>query len=1104
MANFDYLHNIDALKDLYRYCQSAEASMESNYDVCALHCRQGMEWLIKTIYTLKNAEIGERTPLYELMTGEPFVEFIGNESRLLSAAHYIRKVGNLGAHAGGVKSGQAYFCLLNLYNLVGGVLLKLKVLSTLAPFNKDLIPKNGMVIEPPKVVATPSPEFIESVPSEAVTSNEPVEVVTEYSEFETRKLFIDLLIQEAGWDILEKKGEVQAGKACIEVELEGMPTDSGKGYADYVLFGCDGNPFAVIEAKRTTVDPAKGKQQAIIYADCLEARYGVRPVIYYSNGFVTNIIDGLGYPSRPVYGIHTHDELQLLIQRRGRSRMSEIKINDRITNRYYQKEAIHSVSNHFNNFNRRALIVMATGTGKTRVAISLCDVLMRYGWVKNVLFLADRTALVNQAKKNFTKHLSEVPCTVLNEEKEPDMTARITLSTYQTMINYIDAPEKVYTIGRFDLVIIDEAHRSVFGKYTAILDYFDSLIIGLTATPREDIDRSTFELFKRDDGNPNYNYTLGQAIKDKFLVPIRWISKTTKRLKEGIKYDDLTPEEKKQMEDVWEYERIKGLLQDDHRDIASNELFKYIFNKDTVDKVLNNLMETGYRIDAGEKLGKTIIFASNHAHAQFIVDRFHELYPKLGDDYCALIDNQVKYKQNLIDRFATPDKFPQIAVSVDMLDTGIDVPEVLNLVFFKKVYSKIKFWQMVGRGTRLCENLLGEGLDKKDFQLIDWCGNIEYFGPEPTIEEPLPTLSLSARLFNLRMDLACALQHANYQQDEYCKALHDELKTILRNQIAGLTDNLIGVRQHWALIDKFRKAENWVYVNEIDKSDLETCVAPMISMQEADTAALRFDVLMLNMQLALVDSSKKAPTRSRNKVALIASALLERASIKKVADKIDLLKSITDPSVFEGAPMDFLEHVRIEIRDLVQFLLGDTRRTFTLNIEDIVEDKDDVEEPVLTVSYKQLVIDYLREHGDDLPAIHKLINMEQLTHSDILELERICWKVLGTKEQYQAYVQSANLMCGDVVAAFIRSIVGIDRDIALQKYSELLSDTVLNPEQEEYLSTIISYVCENGDITSNDIINVEPFSTFDWSAVFGGQIKAVGQFVGNLHGVIVA
>lgn len=1103
MRNFDYLQDIDALRDLYLYCDAAESTQKNDPDTCAINSRRALEWMVKAIYQLKHIEIPERSTLYELLTGSPFTDFISDE-RLMMAAHYIRKVGNLSAHNGHVTGGQSFFCLLNLYNFVGGVLLKLGFLTNLAPFDRDLVPEEIPIHAATSDTVSPAPvEFIASVPEDKLANPTPVVVpLDEYTEAETRRLFIDLLLREAGWDVVSQKDTRVPGKACIEIKVEGMPNGQGYGIVDYVLYAPDGKPLAIVEAKRTSVDIESGKQQAKLYADCLDGQYGVRPVIYISNGFHTKIIDGLGYPARDVFGILTLDDLQLLIQRRSRGKISDFRINEDITNREYQKRAIHAVCNHFNDFHRRALLVMATGTGKTRVAISICDVLMRNLWAKNILFLADRTALVNQAKKNFVNLLPNPTTTILNEDKKPDLDARITFSTYQTMINYIDSEKKPYSVGHFDLIIIDEAHRSVFGKYASILDYFDGLIVGLTATPREEVDRSTYELFGLEGGIPNYSYSLEEAVDEHYLVPPIWISRSTKRMKEGIRYDELTPEEQKQLDKIWEYERNKGILDERYRDIESQELFSYIFNQDTVDKVLNNLMDTGYRIDGGEKLGKTIIFAANHEHASFIVERFHSIYPELGDDFCALIDNQVKYAQNLIDRFSSPEKLPQIAVSVDMLDTGIDVPEVLNLVFFKKVRSKIKFWQMVGRGTRLCKNLMGEGIDKPNFQIIDWCGNIEYFGQESGVD-PLPVVTISARLFNLRLAVACALQHAFYQQEEFPKHLHDSLKAIMLEQVRSLKDSRIGVRQHWGLIDKYRKEENWAYVSEIDAADLSNCVSVLLPMQTTDTAALRFDVLMLNQQLALVDETQKPPVKSRNKVNQIALSLMERASIPQVAEKMPLIQDIAAYSALENASLDYLEHIRVEIRDLVRFIISDDHRTFRLNIEDIVEDNGEVEAPSLVVTYKQRVFEWLQENRD-LPVLQKLVNIEQLTHEDIIQLETICWRDLGTKEEYQAYVQSCKMICGDVVAAFIRSIIGIDMEKAIERYNQFLSTTVLNVEQEEYLKTIIRYVCENGDITSQTMTNDHPFIDIPWVEVFNADAVNVGRFVSNLHSVIVA
>ena len=1108
MRNFDYLKDIDALRDLYRFCSAAEETQKTDYDTCAINCRKALEWLVKAIYTLKHIEVCDRDTVYELMTSEPFVQFI-DDDRLMMAAHYVRKVGNKAAHTGNVKGGEAYFCLLNIYNLVGSVLLKLKVLDTLAPFNKDLVPdKAKQPVIAPVVVPAPVPAFVENVDENTVKHPASIDLGMDYSEAQTRKFFIDLMLEEAGWEVLDKEGAIMPSKACVEIEVSGMPNQTGIGFVDYVLFGANGKPLAVVEAKRTTKDPIVGKQQAILYADCLEKKYGLRPVIYYTNGYQTFIIDGLGYPAREVFSFHTEDDLNVLVQRRGRKLITDLKVDDNITDREYQKRAIRAVCEHFNSFHRRGLLVMATGTGKTRVAISLSEVLMRNGWVKNILFLADRTALVNQAHKNFVKLLPSATTCVLSEDREPDLKARIMFSTYQTMINYIDTESKKFSVGRFDLIWIDESHRSIFGKYTAILDYFDALIVGLTATPRDEVDKSTYETFQLESGVPNFAYELQEAVDDGYLVPYNVLSRTTDILKNGIKYNDLTDEEKEQMESIWQYEMAKKDLyfvgdpeKDYHRDIQSKELFKYIFNTDTIDKVLADLMTNGLRVNSGDTLGKTIIFAYNHQHADLIVQRFHLLYPGLGDDFCVLIDNYVNYAQSLINTFEVRGKLPQIAVSVDMLDTGIDVPDILNLVFFKPVHSYIKFNQMIGRGTRLSPNIFDIDDDKKEFYIFDWCGNFDFFGKNPKGKEPLPVISLTERLFNLRLDLATTLQHGHYQSDEFAKGLHDELKDILRNQIAGLSDANISVRQHWAIVDKFRKKESWEYVSSVDVIDLKEQAAPLLVSGFENEAAKKFDVLLLNIQLSLVDSEVSAE-KSKFYVENTAQKLQERASIPQVATKMPIINEIADHGFWETATLSKLEWVRKEIRELVQFILGTDNRTFTINIKDAVEIKGTSQGVAPTMTYKQRVIDYLAKNRD-LPVLNKIFNMDRLEDNDIEELERILWEELGTKEEYQRYVERGNMICGDSVGAFIRAQIGVDRIVAVERFSKFLSGSSLNTMQEEYLKTIITYVCENGDITAGTLVNVSPFSEYDWYAIFGQNLVSVRDYVNNLHNIII-
>lgn len=1113
MRNFDYLKELE-LNDLYRFCSSAEELQVCMPDLSAISARRALEYIVHSLYQMKNLNVSERASLYELVEGEPFKEFIGDE-RVMMAVHYVRKVGNCGAHAATVSKKESFFCLLNIYNVVGAILLKLKVVESIKPFDRNLIPEalRGPVMTPPKAVhITPSDKLVEAVDKEDVESNTPVEVLpTDISEAETRRMYIDLMLREAGWEILDTDGWVQPSKACIEVELQGMPNTHDVGFADYVLFGSNGKPLAVIEAKRTSASAIKGKHQAELYADCLEKQYGVRPVIYYTNGFQTYIIDGLGYPPRRLYSFHTEDDLERMLQKRGRKDITDFSIKDNITDRYYQKTAIKAVCEHYNNKHRRGLLVMATGTGKTRVAISLVDVLKRNDWVKNVLFLADRTSLVKQAHKNFVKLLPNETTCVLNESGERDLNARITFSTYQTMINFIDTDEKLFSVGRFDLIIIDEAHRSIFGKYGAIFNYFDAMLIGLTATPRDEVDKSTYDIFEMEQGSPNYAYELEDAVSDGYLVNYAGFKRGSVILKEGIKYSSLTEKEKMQMEQIWEYEMTRKALDPSLRmaaettvmyekakyvrDINNNELFTYIHNINTIDKVLQDLMENGLKVQSGERIGKSIIFAYRHTHAELIVERFNALYPEYGAGFCVLIDNQVTYAQDLIDKFEKRDTDPQIAVSVDMLDTGIDVPDVLNLVFFKPVKSRIKFMQMIGRGTRLSQGVFGDE-DKKEFYIFDWCCNFDYFEKNPNGKEVASVQSLTERLFGLRTDIAFHLQHQKYQEDAFAKNLHDETKALLKGMVSVLSDNHISVRAKWEQVSHFKESSAWEYISELDTLTLKNDIAPLLPKNTQDENVKKFDVLVLAIELSLLDDDTHA-NKSVQNVQFVAERLQEKASIPQIQAKMPTIKEVLDPVCWENVSLSWLERVRTDLRDLTKFLIGDKKKWFVVDIEDVISYGGESTGIVTRVSYKQRILDFLAANRD-LPVLNKIYSMEQLTHADVSELERILWKELGNKEDYDRYTQ--NMACGANVAMFIRSIIGVNRKEAIEKFTQFISGSELNAEQEEFLMTIISYVCENGDITKDIVVNESPFD--EKLGVFSSYMLPLAKYIDNIHNVI--
>lgn len=1106
MQNFDYLKDIPALSQIHEYCAITENRAYTEPLTSAIYARKALESLVKLIYRLKNVEIKERASINDLVNAPVFTEFI-NDPQLMRAISWVRRVGNVAAHDGTVSRRDAFFTALNLYNIVGGVLLKLRVLNSLTPFNGDLIPTRE---RRPRIIVPrthPEPEaFVKEVPAKVVAEAPSVQPALSWgdiSEAETRRRFIDLMLREAGWNVLEEEHLVSGGNACIEIEVKGMPNASGTGYADYVLFGDDGKPLAVIEAKRTSVDPVVGKHQAELYADCLERQYGVRPVIYYTNGYEIHVIDGLGYPPRQLASFHSKSDLELIhSQRESSLTISDFSINPKITDRYYQIRAVKSMGEWFNSKHRRGLLVMATGTGKTRTAISLVDVLIRNGRVKNILFLADRSSLVKQAFDAFNKHLPDSSTSRL-DVKESDLNARILFSTYHTMMGYINGDDKPLSVGRFDLIIIDEAHRSVFGKFGDIFKYFDSLLVGLTATPRDQVDKSTYELLQLEGGQPTDSYELETAVEDGYLVPYEALQRNSRIIEEGIKYDDLSDDEKQQLEEVWEYEQATKDPDEDWvpRNIQEKEIYKYIYNKDTVDKMLQDLMENGLKVESGEKIGKTIIFAMNSRTAKLIVERFHLLYPEYGPDFCVQIDYSISYAQSLIDNLQLRDKLPQIAVSVDMLDTGVDVPDALNLVFFKRVRSRIKFMQMIGRGTRLSADIFGEGRHKEKFRIFDWGANFKYFGQNPKEPKQIKALSLTERLFGVRADIACALQAPQYQEDDFARGLHDEIKEILKSEISKLNDNHISVRANWPEVTKFRDPNTWQHITAVDVLDLKNKIAPLLVKSTENELAKKFDLLSLYVQLGLVDPAFSSAAYE-GQITKIADTLRNKPTIPEIKAKMPLLNEIMTSAFWNNKTLASIENMRLQIRDLMKHLVGEPGRTFTVDIEDLVKDGGEAASFNTTVTYREKVLDFLTNNRDH-PVLQKIHNLERLTNEDIDTLEKILWQELGSKEDYERYLQREQITTDIPVAAFIRKVNGVDRKKAVQMFTEFISANTLTAGQEEFINSILNYVCQNGDMRK-EVLAANRLFRDSLLKYFPNKAAKVAQFITLLHDAITA
>ncbi|MCU7805661.1 MAG: DEAD/DEAH box helicase family protein [Candidatus Thiodiazotropha sp. (ex Lucinoma borealis)] len=881
----------------------------------------------------------------------------------------------------------------------------------------------------------------------------------EYTEAQTRELIIDVMLREAGWDPKAK------GVEEYEV-LDCMPTSSGSlsgtGYVDYVLWGNDGKPLALVEAKKTRKDPKIGKRQAELYADCLEKHHGQRPIIYYSNGYTTWMWDDTFYPPREVQGFATRDELQWRINQRGsRKDLSTLQPKKEITGRYYQMEAAARVMEEFGaKRKRKSLIVMATGTGKTRLSIALVDMLMRAGWARRVLFLADRIALVNQAKREFNRHLPHVSVASLLDKTQED--ARVVFSTYPTMLNCIDGTRKdvtdTFSVAHFDLVIIDEAHRSVYQKYGAIFDYFDSLLLGLTATPRGEVDRNTYKLFELDNHQPTYAYELEQAVDDGFLVPPRAISVPLKFQREGIKYHDLSPEEQEEYElqDQF-YDPESGTLKEE---IGASALNQWLFNTDTVNKVLMHLMENGIKVEGGDKLGKTIIFAKNTKHGDFIVQQFDKNYPHLAGKFCRKIDFSVKYAQSLIDEFSIKDKYPQVAVSVDMLDTGIDVPEVVNLVFFKLVRSKTKFWQMIGRGTRLCEDLFGLDDDKKEFVIFDYCQNLEFFDANPDGFDSSAQESVKQKIFRRRLELAVSLQNA-HPEDGAVAALTDQLKDQMHGVVAAMNlDNFI-VRKQRKNVETYANRERWAEISEDEADLIAGNLSGLPSPDDDDEFSRRFDLLILNLQLAILQNNPSQVTY-QTKIREIAKGLENKSTIPSVKAQLDLIQELQTDLWWMDVTLPMLEDVRIRLRSLTRFIDPEEglKDVFTDFEDEISEEPGEYKiiksDPQLQ-DYRRRVQRYIRDHQDHV-TIRRLKNNEPVTETDIAALEDILFSEEGPipREEYER-------MFGDKpLGLLVRSVVGLSRNAAKAAFAEFLEKAPLHPDQITFLDEVVAYLVKNG------------------------------------------
>ena len=1079
-TNFDYLLDKEEYADFAAQAVEAEKSIAISPATCAILTRRALELAVRFVFSYDaELELPYRDNISSLIHESTFRGII--EPRLFPMLKYTIHLGNVAVHTNSnIKRDEAVIALRDLFEFCDWIdysyskeyedrVFDESLLATgeekrvkaeeLKSLYENLSSKDKKLAQ----ILQENEELRKQMAEERKRNNQTREFhVDTISEAETRKRYIDIALQEAGWVI---------GRNCtVEEPVTGMPNATGTGYVDYVLFGKDNLPLAVVEAKKASVDAIVGSQQAKLYADCLQNKYGQRPLIFTTNGFefyYTN--DVMGYPRRVVAGIFTQEELQLEVDRRKqRIPLENITIKDSITNRPYQKEAVTAVCDAITKKQRKMLIVQATGSGKTRVSISIVDVLRKHNYVKNILFLADRTALVKQAKNSYANMLDDLSCCNLCDSKDDPESSRMVFSTYPTMMNAIDEKknkygEKLFTPAHFDLIICDEVHRSIYKKYQEIFEYFDGMLLGMTATPKNEIDKNTYGVFDLERGVPTFAYELEKAVDEGYLVNYSTLEYKTKIMEDGIHYDELSEEEKEEFDQLFEDD------EDVEDDISSAAINTWLFNKDTIDTVLKELIEKGLKVEGGDKLGKTIIFAKNSLHAKAIVERFNTLFPEYGGDFIKQIDYSIKYCDTLIDEFSIKEKMPQIAVSVDMLDTGIDIPEILNLVFFKKVKSYAKFWQMIGRGTRLCPNLFGETLDKQRFLIFDFCNNFEYFrvnknGSESGIQE-----TLAEKIYNTKAMICRELQAASFATEEVYVTYRNRLVNELHRTVVELNDNSFMVKRHLRYVELFRNLSTWNDLETVEISNIKEHISPLVKPKKEDELARRFDYLVYSISLGLLQSKNvHAPIAY---VVDTAEQLSTKYSIPQVEAHRDIIERVQTQDFWDDVTVLEMDTVRLALRELLQYLDKHKTIIYYTDFTDTIiaaEEGEPIYDSNDLKNYRKKVEFYLKEHRDNL-SVYKLRNNKRLSESDLKTLEKILWEELGSRTDYEK--EYGNTPIG----LLVRKIVGVDRGAVNEAFSEFLTEERLNLNQMRFVNLIVDYIVANGNIDDNRVLMEEPF-----------------------------
>ncbi|RXJ51093.1 DEAD/DEAH box helicase family protein [Gelidibacter gilvus] len=1157
-SNFQFLKN--EFSAFFDRAVKAEQTVITDPRTSLVYSRMALEEAINWMYA-NDAELETPydTSLNSLMVETQFKEQFNH--KLYNDLHIIRKVGNLASHNKPVNDVDAHNAIEALFYYAKwfGRSYAQDDYEDAGIFDFEIIPREGATAlskrqiqqlqeqldkelntyqaqllakeEERQLLAYENELFKKQIDdlqaqlqANKVEANTADEVHHPRNEAETRKYIIDLALREAGWDL--------NGINDKEYKVQYMPKStnvSETGYVDYVLWDDDGLPLALIEAKRTLESVTKGENQAQLYADSLEKMYGRRPIMYYSNGYETYLWDDKFYKqSRPVHGFYTKAELQTAMFRRNhRKDIRLAPIDTDIAGRSYQMRSIKSIAEHFAGTdkttgkligtNRGALLVLATGTGKTRVSIAFSKVMLECNWAKRVLFLADRISLVDQAMRNFVKFLPEHTSVNLLEEKDnPD--ARFAFSTYKTMMGLIDGSRdenaRFYGVGHFDLIIIDEAHRSIYKKYQAIFEYFDALFLGLTATPIDRIDKNTYHMFGLPDQSPTDAYTFDEAVANRHLSPYGTREVPTKFLSEGIRYSELSEEEKEE----FEQEILDGEEATGNEWIASSELNTWLFNKPTAIETLRYVLKHGIKKRGGEELGKTIIFAKNEKHAQFLKETFMELDKELfGNDYVKVITHKAPKAKEFINRFCDEEKelLPQIAISVDMMDTGIDAPSCVNLVFYKPVKSYAKFWQMIGRGSRLRPDLFGVGEDKSHFLIFDLCGNFEFFEENPKGIDASSQKSLTEILFSLRLQLAEYLKSDQFKNDTALQDYRKELLDGLHREIATLDLERFDVKMKLEIVHEFGNdnREIWNHLSKRDIKRIEDELATLVKPQQCDTDLARYYDKLL---YTLITKRLETPNSEEyvnsfiipiSKIASTSKKLLKKTTIPAVKAKEDIIKMPLEEDFWKVDGIVHLEKLRKGVRELVKYIDPVDQRYVTTDFADYILEEgiktshpiDDTGAvyPVSPFQNNVHRLEQLIRENENHITITRIRKGEPITESELKALEDMLFSGGIDKEAIERELGSQFSL-----VTFIISLMGLSPEKVDQAFANFINEYQLNAIQIEFLDTIKKFLTTNGKIEPSKLYD-SPFKNYHSMGIDGvfttQQADMIFKIVGDFN-----